>query len=177
MAAAPAPAPDRPVLAPQRDVILGYHLAPASGEPIDVRVALRAGGKAIRVDLPDTSYLLLFPPVHEVTMIVPLQRTTADLNWEEGPAALFLLDDRMTFTRKGESTVAGRKCTQWDAVLEQDRHLVCITPDGIMLRNQSQDAKGRRNLVEAFAVRSEKVPDAAFELPPTFERIVPGAVQ
>ena len=154
--------------------MLGYHLAPASGEPIDVRVTLRAGGKALRVDLPDTSYVLAFPPVQEVTMVVPLDRTTADLRWGEGPQALFLLDDRMKFTRRTDLTVAGQKCMQWDAMTEQDRHLICVTADGVLLRNQWQDARGRRNLVEAFAVRYENVDNTAFELPAGFERIVPG---
>lgn len=157
--------------------MLGYHLAPASGEPIDVRVVFRAGGKALRVDLPDTSYVLAFPPVHEVTMVVPLQRTTADLDWGEGPQSVFLLDEHMKFTRKADMTVAGQKCTQWDAVLDQDRRTVCVTADGVVLRNQSQDPRGRRNLVEAFAIRYESVPDAAFELPTGFERLVPGAAQ
>ena len=131
----------------------------------------------MRVDLPDTSYVLVFPPVREVTMVIPLQRTTTDLTWQDGPEALFLMDDRMKFTRKGEGTVAGHKCTQWDAVLDQDRHVVCITGDGVVLRNQSQDAQGRRNLVEAFAIRYDNVPDAAFELPANFERVQPGSAQ
>ena len=176
LGAGPAPQ-DHPVLSPTRDALVGYHLVPGSGEPIDVRVVFRAGGKALRVDLPDTSYVLAFPPVHEVTMVVPLQRTTADLDWTEGPQSLFLLNESMKFTRKAEMTVAGQKCTQWEAVLDQDRHTVCVTADGILLRNQSQDPRGHRNLVEAFAIRYESVPNIAFELPADFERVVPGAAR
>ena len=172
-----APAADHPLLAPSRDAVVAYHVAAAGGEPINIRVGFRAGGKALRVDLPDASYLLAFPLLHEVTMVVPLERTTADLGWADGPQSLFLLDDRMRFTRKADATIAGQKCALWDAALGDDHHTVCVTADGIVLRNQSQDSRGRRNMVEALLVRYEPVPDVAFQVPPGFEALAPGAPQ
>ena len=169
------PPADHPLLAPSRDAVVAYHVAAAGGEPINVGVAFRAGGKALRLDLPDASFLLAFPLLHEITMVVPLQRTTADLGWADGPQSLFLLDDHMKFTRKADQVVAGQKCTGWDAALGDDHHTVCVTADGLVLRNQSQDPRGRRNLVEAIGVRYEPVPDAAFQIPPGFETIVPGS--
>ena len=107
----------------------------------------------------------------------PFPRTTPALDGAAGPQDLFLLNDRMKFTRKNDLTIAGQKCTQWDAVDDQDKRTVCVTADGLVLRNQSQDPHGRRNLVEAIAVRYDAVPDVAFQLPPGFERIVPGPSQ
>lgn len=173
MAAGPAPGagPERPVLVPARDAIVGYHLSPATGEPIDVRVGLRSGGAALRVDLPDQSYMLAVPPTRALMLVVPLERTALDLPWADGPQSLFLLDERMRFTRKGEATVAGQRCTTYDTVLERARSTVCVTGDGIVLRAQSQDPMGRRNLVEAFAIRYQPLAETDFVVPADFERM------
>ncbi len=172
--AAAAPA-DHPVMLPVHDALVAYHLDPAGGEAIDLRVAYQAGAKQVRFNLPDTAYILVTPATQSVLMVVPLQRTTAELPWAAGPQSLFLLDDHAHFTRKNETTVAGQKCTQWDMVLEQDRRTVCVTADGLVLRNQSFNAQGRRSLVEATIVRVEPVPSELFAIPAGFEKMSPAS--
>ncbi len=167
-----AQAPERPALNPTRDAVVGYHLAPATGESIDVRVAFRSGGRALRVDLPDQSYMLAAPPSRTLVMVVPLERTALDLPWADGPQSLFLLDEKMRFTKKAEATVAGQRCTLWDTVLDRARSTVCVTADGIVLRSTSLDPLGRRNLIEAFAIRFDTLPDADFSVPGAFERLL-----
>ena len=95
------------------------------------------------------------------------------MTWNEGPQALFTLNDRAKYTRRAEQTVAGHRCTQWESQLDQERHTLCVTTDGVVLRNQFQDPQGRRNLVEAFALRYEALPDSDFQVPPGFEKITP----
>lgn len=158
-------------MVPAHDALVAYHMAPATGEAIDLRVAYLAGGKQIRFNLPDLSYILVSPGKQAVVMVVPLESTYAEMPWDAGPQSLFLLDDRAHFTRKGDMTVAGQKCTQWDMVQEQDKHTVCVTADGLVLRNQSSDPQGRRNLVEATIVRAEPVPPELFVVPKGFEEI------
>ena len=165
------PAPAHPAMVPAHDALVAYHLASATGEPIDLRVAYLAGGKHIRFNLPDLSYILVTPAQQAVEMVVPLESTYADMPWETGPQSLFVLDERAHFIRKGDLTVAGQKCTQWDVVQEQDKHTVCVTADGLVLRNQSSDPQGRRNLVEATIVRTEPVPPDLFVVPKEFEKI------
>jgi hypothetical protein len=168
--AAAAPV-DHPVLLPTHDALVAYHLAPTGGEAIDLRVAFKAGAKQMRFNLPDTTYMIVTPATESVVMVVPLQRTTADLPWTAGPQSLFLLDPNAHFSRKGELTVAGQKCTQWDVISDQDKRTVCVTADGLVLRNQSSDPQGHRNLVEATIVRVEPVPAEVFVVPKGFENI------
>ncbi len=173
LAAAPVAAapPDRPSLFPVHDALVAYQMVPAVGEKIDLRVAYLAGGKEIRFNLPDTSYILVTPSKRSVLMVVPLEGTLADLPWAAGPQSLFLLDEHAHFVRKGETTVAGQKCTQWDMTLEQDRRAVCVTVDGLVLRNQGTDPQGRKSLVEATIVRTEPVPAELFVIPSGYEKI------
>lgn len=169
-ATAPA-APDRPPSAPTRDAVVGYHLMPATGEAIDVRVMLRAGGLALRMDLPDGSTVLAAPATKQLTMVVPLERTALDMPWAEGPQPLFVVDDSKRYTRKGDATIAGQRCTMWDAVADKARNAVCVTKDGVILRHISFDPMGRRNLVEAFVIQYEGLAESDFEVPAGFEHL------
>jgi len=77
---------------------------------------------------------------------------------------------------KADTVIAGQRCTQWDTVVERNRSTVCVTPDGVVLRSQSQDAAGRRNLIEAFAIRYQALVESDFAVPESFDRLsaVPG---
>lgn len=176
-AAGPAPSPpagpDRPTIPPTRDAVLGYRLQPGAGESIRARVSLQAGAKVLRLDLPDLTYMLATPATHSLVMVVPLERTTVDLPWADGPQMLFLLDDAARYTRKGDSTVAGQKCTVFDVQQEAKQATVCVSPEGLVLRHQSTDDTGRRNLVEAYAVQFGGTTDAEFKIPAGFERLQP----
>lgn len=168
-----AASPERPPFVAARDAVLGFHLAPATGEQIDVRVTIRANNRGIRMDLPDQTYVVGLPASRTVFLVAPLYQTIADIPWESGPVPLFTVDDRMKFTRKGDATVGGLRCTQWEATLEKARNLLCVTADGLVLRNQFNDPLGRRNLIEAFVVRFQPAADIDFEPPVGFERLVP----
>ena len=171
-AAAPPPdrTADRPPAAPVRDAILAYHVT-SSADSFDIGVVIRGGGGAIRVDLPDHSYMLATPSDQTLIMVVPTQGTAMDLPWSDGPQSLFLLDSRMTFVRKGEATVAGLRCFVWDATLGGSHSTICMTADGLMLRSAGQDPQGRRILIEAVAVRYQSLPVDDFAIPPGFDHL------
>lgn len=172
-----AAAPDRPPIPSTRNAVLGYHIRPGAGEEINVRVSLLPDGRAMRVDLPDFTFMLADPAHRSVVMVVPAERMVVNLAWSEGPQVLFLLDDGASYTRKAEATVAGQRCTTWDVKLDRALNTVCVTPEGLVLRNQSTDAAGRRNLVEAYAVQYGKATDAEFQVPPGYERLQPDLPQ
>lgn len=170
----PAMAPGSPAAAPARDGVVAYHLAPAGGAAFDVVMLVRAGAKALRIELPDQSYMLATPATRSLVLVVPSARTVAVLPWEEGPQPLFLVDTRMKFARHGASTIAGQRCTNWEAAHEPGHNMLCVTDDGLVLRNQFQDAQGKRSLVEAFAVKYDAMDPGDFEVPAGFDRLDSG---
>ena len=167
----PTPGPAQPPPNPTRDALIAYRIVPAAGEAINASVAMRAGGKGFRMDLPDQTYILAEPAIHTILMVVPLERTVLDMPWTDGPQTLFLIDSQQQFAKKNETSVAGLRCTVWEA--EQKHASLCVTNSGLILRNESQDDQGRRNLVEATAVRFQSLPPAAFAVPPGFEKLSP----
>ncbi len=175
-AAAPLPQPSPQSLAqppahPTRDALIAYRVVPAAGEAISVGVAMRAGGKGFRMDLPDKTYILAEPAIHTILLVVPLERTVLDMPWTDGPQTLFLVDEQRQFAKKNETSIAGLRCTVWEA--EEKRASLCVTGSGLILRNESRDDQGRRNLVEATLVRFQSLPPAAFAVPPGFEKLSP----
>ena len=86
---------------------------------------------------------------------------------------MFLLDEHARFTRKAEATVAGHRCTVFDTQIDGRPGSVCVSPEGLVLRSQSVDADGRRNLVEAFAVQVGGTTEDEFKIPSGYERIQP----
>ena len=168
-----APGPDRPVMPPTRDAVLGYRLQPGTGETINARVSLLAGARTLRLDLPDYTFMLATPATRSLVMVVPAERTTVDLPWPDGPQSLFLLDDAARFTRKGEASVAGHRCTLYDVQLDKAQNTVCVSAEGLVLRNQSTDAQGRRNLVEAYAVQFGGTTENEFKVPAGYDRLQP----
>ena len=170
-AAPTAPVADHPPLVPARDALLGYHLLPATGESINVRVAVRAGAVALRVDLPDQTYMLASPKTQGLVLVVPASHAALDLPWTDGPQTLFLLDSHARYVRKGAASVAGQPCTMWDTTIERTRFSVCVSAEGFVLRNLSVDAQGHRNLVEAFAFGTTALPVLEYEVPLGFERL------
>ncbi len=167
-----APGADRPTMSPKRESSVLYRLVPATAGADEVRITTGAGGSPMRVDMPDSSYMLVNQRARTMAMVVPSERTVLDLPWTAGPQDQFLLNERMRFIRRGADTVAGQRCTVWDVSLDGQRGQMCITDDGVMLRTQGQDPQGRRTLVEAVSVSYAPAPAAEFMIPDGFERLV-----
>lgn len=169
----PRPAPERPPLVPQRDASVLYRLVSAEGPEQEVRVTTQAGGSPMRVDMPDKSWMLVDRRAGRMAMVVMAEETVVDMPYE-GPPPQFVLSDQMRFARRGVDTVAATRCTVWYVVLGAQKGVMCITDDGVLLRTQGQDERGRRTLVEAVSVSFARATDAEFTPPPDYERLTAG---
>ena len=180
MAQAPMPAPapgpkpvDRPPLVPARDASVLYRMVPAEGPAEEVRVTTQAGGSPMRVDMADTSWMLLDLRARRTAVVVMAEETVMDLPYQ-GPPPQFVLSPAMRFVRRGADTVAGVPCTLWYVALGPQRSVMCITGEGVLLRTQAQDAGGWRTVVEAISVSFAPATDAEFTPPADYERVAAG---
>ena len=168
--AGPALAQARPPYAPTRDVTISYRVT-APGQPAsEVRIASRAGGTPMRVDLlTEGTYLLFDRGAGVMTMVVPEERMALDLPLAAGQQD-FVLNDRMRFVRRGTDAVAGLGCTVWDVTLAGERSTACVSEDGVMLRLVGRREGGGRSVMEASAVVFGPHADDLFRPPAEFER-------
>jgi hypothetical protein len=85
----------------------------------------------------------------------------------EGVAGMAGNPGECTYVRRGEDTVAGQACTEWET-LDHDRRKasVCITADGVLLRASTAG----QAQVSAISVQYAPQDPAVFQIPPDYLR-------
>ncbi len=167
------PGADRPVMAPTREVSVLYRVTSSGNPPAEVRITTLPNGAAMRIDMPDRSYMLVNQADKRMAMVVPDEQTILDLPWSGGLQDQFTINARMKFNRRGIDTVTATRCTVWEVALDRTRGVMCITDDGVLLRSLSQDEAGQRSLIDALSVSYTPAPPKEFVPPPGFEHLVP----
>lgn len=191
LAAAPAAAAlaqERPTMLPTRDVMVTYRASgpapaspgasgPAAMRQQEMKVAMLAGGKMMRIEglgggAAAGGYVIVDRDAQRMTMVVTQDRRYMEMPANDAVSRGFLLNESMTFARRGLETVAGVKCTLWEVTSREGAGSVCVTDDGVMLRARGQDGRGG---LEAIAVQYGPQPASLFRPPADFSKIeIPG---
>lgn len=169
--AARAGAPVQPPLLPVREASVLYRISARGSPPIEVRITTLADAVAMRIDMPDRTYMLVNQAEHRMAMVVSEELMVMDLPYQPGVQDQFLLNSRMKFTRRGVDAVATVRCTSWDVLLDGNRAVVCVTDEGVLLRSVSMDAEGKRSSIEAISVSYTPAPASDFLPPPGFDHM------
>jgi hypothetical protein len=162
----------RPVLLPTRDATVIYRVdSDQPGAPSEAEVHFRAGAARLRIaprGMP--GYLLVDRDSRKVTMVLPQQQIFLDFPLRGDPERLLTRQDDMQFTRRGEETVAGLRCTDWDMQSPDATGSGCVTADGVILRARGT-SHGRAGGIEATSVVYAPQPQSLFEPPPDAKRL------
>jgi hypothetical protein len=170
-------AQDRPPVAPTRDVMVTYRAtAPAqAGGRVpqgtqDIRVATTQGGRLMRVEGMGSggAYVIVDRTTQRMVMVMPQDRRFMEMPANDAFARGFVLNEGMTFVKRGTETVAGLKCTLWEVTSREGAGSACVTDDGVLLRGRGNDGKGG---IEATAVRYGPQPAALFRPPADFTKL------
>lgn len=157
-----------PRLVPARDVTIDYQVDPRGHAPVEVQVNVEGGGAHLRITsnaLPTA--FVVDRPAGTATILLPLLRlyATADIGRYD-PQTTVLRN--ASFVRAGQGRVAGRACTEWNAISPQGRAQACITDDGVILRGMAADRHGPLGSVVASAVRYGALDPELFRRPPGY---------
>jgi hypothetical protein len=167
----PASADPRPLLVPAHDVTVHYQVAPREHAPVDVVVAVKAGGTRLRITsdmLPTT--VLVNRDTEKAAVMLPMLRAYSDIKIGRYDPENTVLKGA-AFTRGGHEHVAGHECTVWRATSADGSAEGCITADGVILRAAVRsDKHGEEVALHAVRVDYAPVPDADFAVPPDFQR-------
>jgi hypothetical protein len=163
--------PVRPLLVPDRDVTVDYRVSPEGRAPIDVVVAISAGGRRLHItseDLPTT--ILVDRDTETAEILLPLLRAYAELRIGRYDPERTILHGA-GFTRGPERAFLGRRCTEWRAVSQDGHASACITPDGVILQGAaSSNRRGDLGAVQARRVTAGTLPAELFQVPPDFQK-------
>lgn len=128
----PGRSEDTPQLQPTRDVDITYDVTRPNQPKIRERVRWLAAEHLQRVDGPDKSTTIFDREKHDITLLMPRDRTYRKLEGTHrqppGPAA------GVKLKRGSDAIVAGLHCTEWTWMVDDETHTVCLTPDGVLLR-------------------------------------------
>ncbi|MEJ0019270.1 MAG: hypothetical protein WDN25_22485 [Acetobacteraceae bacterium] len=175
-AAAWAPAhADQPLLRPASDVDVTYRAAtPPGSRPFEQRVRWMALAQIMRIDPPTAGvHVIIDYPAKRMSVVRDATRSVIEMAAPDSIAGA-LGSGGTGYVRRGQATVAGRPCTEWQTQ-DRDAHvaLVCITEDGVLLRAGTSD----QVRVSAVSVRYAPQDPEAFRVPPDYVRRRQGATQ
>jgi len=125
-------ADDQPKLLPTRDVDIRYEVTRPQEPKVHERVRWLAAEHLERVDASGRSTSIFDRDGHVVTLLTPATRTFRKLDQaprrpsEPAPGAVLKRGD--------EALVAGLSCTDWSWTEDGEKHTVCATADGVILR-------------------------------------------
>ena len=166
-----AMAAPQPLLVPTRDVTLEYQVVPDGHAPVEVDVAVKAGGMRLRITsdtLPTT--LLVNRDTEKAAIMLPMLRAYSDIKIGRFDPTNTVLKGA-NFTQGGQERVAGHECTVWRAASAEGTAEGCITADGVILRGAvANEKRGKQVTLTATRVEFGPVPDADFVVPPDFQR-------
>jgi hypothetical protein len=167
---------DQPLLHPSRDVDVTYRAAaPPGGKEIEQRVRWLAASQTMRIDPPSPGLHVIIDYVaRRMSVVRDATRSVVEMAAPDSVANVIGGAAATGFARRGEATVAGRACVEWQT-LDHGAHpaLVCITDDGVLLRAGTTE----QIRVTAISVQYAPQDPAAFLVPADYARLMPGAAR
>jgi hypothetical protein len=159
----PPRAEEQPQLSPTRDVDITYKITQQRQKPITERVRWSAGEQLERVDGPNKSSSIFDHNARVDTLLNGASRTYRKL--ENAPRQLLEPEPGAVLKRGSDAVVAGLPCTDWSWTEDVEKHTVCVTPDGVVLRLVIDESK---TVMEARSVRYASQPAELFRVPPSY---------
>ena len=157
-----------PLLAPRHDVTVAYSFTPAGRAPMDITVAVAAGGQKLHVrgaDLPVVMVIDRAAGVAQLMLPIAAAYATVSIAGQD-PERAFLRDAR--FTRGAGRRVAGLACTDWTAVRAAEHAQACITSDGVILDGSVTTKSHGTSRVKALRVSQAPLAREMFSVPSNY---------
>ena len=166
--AAAAFAQDAPPVRPVRDVVVEYRpigMGENGGGAITMHFANKGG--RIRIDSPDGGFVAFDSATDRTLIVIAPNRSYMDVATDPAQRPPFFAPHG-GLVKSGTATVAGARCSIYDARINGQDGQLCLTDDGVLLRVESG---GRR--MEAVRVSFDAQPASLFEPPAGFRKTEP----
>jgi hypothetical protein len=170
---------ERPLLRPARDVAVTYRVsnpaAPRDAPPLEQRTHWLAAAQTMRIDPPTPGlYVIIDYLARRMNVVREAERSVIEMAAPGGMAGLTGDPGAQPYMRRGDDTVAGMGCTNWETTDRTgQRTLACITADGVLLRVVA----GGQTLATAVSVQYAPQDASLFRVPSDYAHQKAGAAQ
>lgn len=164
-------AEEQPTLVPTRDVDITYKINRPAQPTFTERVRWSASENLERVDGPHKLTTIFGRNGTEITVTLldrearTYRAVTRTGNYSKAAPRWPIQPERgAVLKREGESMVAAQHCTEWSWAVDTEIHILCGTPDGVLLRLVING----NTTVEATSVSYRQQLSKVFEVPPGY---------
>lgn len=166
-----ASAQPAPSLIPTRDVVITYRVLGGEGAP-PIEMAWLAAAAGLRAEVPGVGWSVSDTGNGVGFLVMERLRRIMELPPRAFEGQL-LPPFESRFTRDGTRRILGQSCTDWRYEGAGQTGRVCLTAEGVMLRNAitAGAPPGGGSGLEATQLRFEPQDPNRFMLPPDYARI------
>jgi hypothetical protein len=155
----------RPMIIPQHDAIVTYHLEGSKDVPKEAKAYFQMGGGKVRIEsdsLP--GYILIDRISGKAEMMLP--GSNFGLETPIGREIDRALNDpSASFRPLGPNTIAGVPCMMWSLHAEDAVGQGCVTGDGLILSAEGHNRRGEHLAMKARTVAETPLPHDLFKGP------------
>lgn len=176
IAQSPAPAPDKPMMQPFRDVVVQYRLMDTD-DPHDtpsertITVNWAKNGALMRVQIEgEHTYGVFNRSTGRMMFVLLDERAYIEQPLDPKRQTGFGVPPGVSLVRGDTSLVSGNACTLWHSKPGYGEISLCITSDGVVLSAKASNLDDRGNLVATSVIYSPQ-PASVFDPPPGFRRL------
>jgi hypothetical protein len=169
LTATTARAADTAHVRPAQDVVVTYRstgMTQAGAGTVTMHFANQ--GNIVRIDGTNGAGYLVFDSTSGRTLVVMPEKKMYAARPSDANQMPVFLSLNMTLAKTGTDTIAGTKCTRYDASVKDRKGQICLTDDGVLLRAQG-GAPGHTQMLEALSVIYTPQASAMFDPPPGFQ--------
>jgi|GEM_PF-866232 len=172
-AALPAYAQEKhPLFMPKRDVTVVYAVQPENSSLAQKRKIYFSGnGTLFRIDGPNNiGFTLIDSAKQTATVVSNKSRVYTVIPSKSGKGGLFL-DESLHFRKKGTDRILGILCHHWSVQGTKGHSDVCVTDEGILLRQEGMDIDGIDGKTEALSVQFDALSPSIFQVPVGYQQV------
>lgn len=162
----------RPLFAPIRDVTVEYAVQISNSPLLQKRkIYFSKTGKILRIDGPQNiGATLVDTEKQTATIIANKPKVYAVIPSKSKQNGLFI-DSSMYFEKKKTDRVLGIPCQIWKAKGRAGSEEICVTRDGVLLRQEGVDVDGIEGKTVALSVDYSPLPHSVFEIPLGYQQV------
>lgn len=161
-----------PPIMPTRDATVVYAVQLGNSSLFQqTKIYFSGQGQLMRIDGPNNIGMTVIDNIQQRAIIAMNKSRIYAIIPRKAGEKMFFLDETMQFERKGSERVADILCNKYKVTAKTGKSDVCITKDGVILKQEGKDVDGMEGTMTALSVDYTPIPAAMFQPPIGYQQV------